>query len=208
MGVGAVFHPSVEEIYPDGFQTTITLSELSKTLDGEFRPGHFDGVATVVNKLFNIVQPERAYFGMKDYQQLLIIERMVKDLDLHLDIVGVPTAREKSGLALSSRNVYLSPEEKSAATILSRSMLKAEEMLKNGEFDPEKVLQEIDALIQSEPLATADYVRLVHPETLMPVSTLEGVTTLVILAIRIGKTRLIDNALIAPAGVPVSRHRK
>ena len=207
-GVGAVFHPNVEEMYPEGFQSKISVSELSNLYDGLIRPGHFDGVATIVNKLFNIVFPERAYFGMKDYQQLLIIERMVKDLDLHLDIVAVPTAREQTGLALSSRNAYLSSEEKVAATVLYRAMKKAEESLHSGEFDPVKILAELIYLIKSEPLATLDYIELVNSETLKPVSTLEGATTLVLLAIRIGKTRLIDNMLIAPEGITASRHKK
>ena len=207
-GVGAVFHPNVEEIYPEGFQSKISVSELSSLYEGLIRPGHFDGVATIVNKLFNIVVPERAYFGMKDYQQLLIIERMVKDLDLHLDIVAVLTAREQNGLALSSRNAYLSSEEKVAATVLYRAMKKAEELLHSGEFDPVKILAELIYLIKSEPLATPDYIELVDSETLKPVTTLEGATTLVLLAIRIGKTQLIDNMLIAPEGITASRHKK
>ncbi|HZO89259.1 MAG TPA: pantoate--beta-alanine ligase [Chthonomonadaceae bacterium] len=206
-GVDALFAPSVEELYPAGFQTSVEVAELSAVLEGARRPGHFRGVATVVTKLFNIVQPDRAYFGQKDYQQLLLIERLVRDLNIPTTIVPVPTVREPDGLAMSSRNAYLSPEERRAATVLYRALQRAEELVKAGATDPVQVQAELEALIASEPLAQSDYVALVHPDTLQPVTTLADAVTLVALAVRIGKVRLIDNALIAPNGVPIVRNR-
>ncbi len=207
-GVVAVFHPSVDELYPAGFQTTIVLPQISSMLEGAYRPGHFEGVATIVNKLFNIVQPDRAYFGMKDYQQLTLIERMVYDLNLHLDVVAVPTMRDENGLALSSRNKYLSPEEKKAAFVLNRTLKKAEAAMLDGETDSATLLASLNEEIDSEPLAKIDYLELVNPETLLPVSTLSNATTLVVMAVRIGKTRLIDNQLVAPAGIKPVRFKK
>ncbi len=206
-GVDALFAPSVEELYPAGFQTSVEVAELSAVLEGARRPGHFRGVATVVTKLFNIVKPDRAYFGQKDYQQLLLIERLVRDLNIPTTIVPVPTVREPDGLAMSSRNAYLSPEERRAATVLYRALQRAEELVKAGATDPVQVQAELEALIASEPLAQSDYVALVHPDTLQPVTTLADAVTLVALAVRIGKVRLIDNALIAPNGVPIVRNR-
>src|SRR5579884_299522 len=206
-GVDALFAPSVEELYPAGFQTSVEVAELSAVLEGARRPGHFRGVATVVTKLFNIVQPDRAYFGQKDYQQLLLIERLVRDLNIPTTIVPVPTVREPDGLAMSSRNAYLSPEARRAATVLYRALQRAEELVKAGATDPVQVQAELEALIASEPLAQSDYVALVHPDTLQPVTTLADAVTLVALAVRIGKVRLIDNALIAPNGVPIVRNR-
>ncbi len=207
-GIGAVFHPSVDELYPAGFQTTIALPQISSMLEGAYRPGHFEGVATIVNKLFNIVQPDRAYFGMKDYQQLTLIERMVSDLNLHLDIVAIPTMRDANGLALSSRNKYLSPEEKQAALVLHRTLKMAEAATLNGETDPATLLASLNSEIDAEPLVKRDYLELVNPETLLPVSTLSDATTLVVMAVRIGKTRLIDNLLVAPAGIKPVRFKK
>ena len=207
-GVGAVFHPSVDELYPAGFQTTIALLQISSMLEGAHRPGHFEGVATIVNKLFNIVQPDRAYFGMKDYQQLTLIEKMVSDLNLHLDIVAIPTMRDANGLALSSRNKYLSPEEKQAALVLHKTLKKAESALLDGETDPATLLASLNSEIDAEPLVKRDYLELVNPETLLPVSTLSDATTLVVMAVRIGKTRLIDNLLVAPAGIKPVRFKK
>lgn len=205
--VDALFMPAVEQIYPPGFQTYVEVTELEKALEGAHRPGHFRGVATVVTKLFNIVQPDRAYFGQKDYQQFLIIEQMVRDLNQPLALVMAPTVREPDGLALSSRNAYLSPEERQAATVLYRALQMAEARVREGARDPERLRQELEALIAAEPLATPDYVALVHPDTLQPVTTLDDAVTLVALAVRIGRTRLIDNMLVAPEGVPISRNR-
>jgi pantoate--beta-alanine ligase len=206
-GVDALFHPSVEEMYGPGFQTVVDVPELSSLLEGAHRPGHFTGVTTIVAKLLNIVRPNRAYFGQKDYQQCLIIERMVRDLNFLTDIVPMPTIREPDGLALSSRNVYLSEEERQAASILYRALKRAEELVQDGAVDPRAVRSELEALIASEPLAATDYAALLHPETLQPAATLADAVTLVALAVRIGKTRLIDNVLIAPPGVPIPRHR-
>jgi pantoate--beta-alanine ligase len=205
-GVDALFAPSVEEMYPPGFQTAVDVPELSATLEGVLRPGHFRGVATVVAKLLNIVQPDRAYFGQKDYQQFLVIDRIARDLNLTPSIVMVPTIRESDGLAISSRNVYLSPEERQAATILYRALQKADTLVKDGERDPTKVQAELETLIAAEALANREYVALVNPETLEPVTTL-GRVTLVALAVRVGKTRLIDNALVAPDGVATPKNR-
>ena len=161
-------------------------------------------MATVVTKLLNIVQPERAYFGQKDYQQLLVIERLARDLHMTTKIELVPTVREADGLALSSRNVYLSPEERKAAPILHRCLLQAQERVEAGE-QTQRLRQEIESLFATEPLAAPDYVALVNPDTLEPVASLADAVTLVALAARFGKTRLIDNALIAPEGIPKNR---
>ncbi len=203
----ALFAPAVEEMYPNGFHTVVDVPALGSLLDGAHRPGHFQGVATVVTKLLNIVQPQRAYFGQKDYQQLLIIERLARDLNQTSDIVMVPTLRESDGLAMSSRNVYLSPEERQSATIISRALRLAEERIHAGATDPQALQAELAALIATEPLANPDYIALVHHESLQPVTTLDDTPTLVALAIRFGKTRLIDNALVAPPGVSLPRTR-
>jgi pantoate--beta-alanine ligase len=207
-GVDALFHPAPEEIYPAGFQTSVVVNSLSSTLEGAHRPGHFAGVATVVTKLLNIVQPDRVYFGQKDYQQLLVIERLVRDLNLTPHIAMVPTVREADGLALSSRNAYLSAPERKAATVLYRGLQLAQERVDAGERDPEAIRQAVEELIAREPLATVEYVALVHPDTLEPVVTLADAVTVVALAVRIGTTRLIDNGFIAPADVPIPRQRQ
>lgn len=198
--VDALFHPSVEEMYPAGFQTWVEVPELAGTLEGSIRPGHFRGVATVVTKLLNIVQPDVAFFGQKDYQQFLVIDRMARDLNLTCRIAMVPTVREPDGLAMSSRNAYLSPEERRAAVVLFRALQRAEELVQSGVTQAEAVSRQLELLIDAEPLATREYVALVHPETLQPVNSLATGVTLVALAARIGRTRLIDNALIAPPG--------
>ncbi|HLK55096.1 MAG TPA: pantoate--beta-alanine ligase [Chthonomonadaceae bacterium] len=206
-GVDALFTPGVEEMYPAGYQTLVEVPELGKTLEGAVRPHHFRGVATVVTKLLNIVQPDRAYFGQKDYQQFLIIERLARDLNLSTDIAMIPTVRDPDGLALSSRNAYLSPEERSAAPVLIRALKQAEEMLVHGETNLATVRKAVEALLATEPLVVPEYVAFVHPDTLEPVNTLKNGLTLVALAARLGNTRLIDNALIAPPGVSPIRNR-
>ena len=203
----AMFSPSVEEMYPAGFQTVVDVPGLGSLLEGAHRPGHFAGVATVVTKLLNMVQPHRAYFGQKDYQQLLLIERVARDLNQTADIVMVPTLREPDGLAMSSRNVYLSPEERRAAPVLSRALKYAEEQIHAGAADPQALLQALDALVAAEPLAKPDYIALVDPETLQPVASLTDTPVLIALAVRFGRTRLIDNALVAPPGVTLPRTR-
>jgi pantoate--beta-alanine ligase len=207
VGTDALFAPAVEEIYPASFQTIVEVTEISTLLEGAQRPGHFQGVATVVAKLLNIVHPDITYFGQKDYQQLLVIERLVRDLNLTTGIVMVPTARDADGLAMSSRNVTLSPEDRKAAPVLHRILLRAQELVTAGATDPEPVRAELEQILAAEPRAALDYIALVHPETLQPVPTLTNVVTLVVLAARFGTTRLIDNALIAPEGVPQPKNR-
>lgn len=206
-GVDALFHPVPNEIYPAGFETVVDVPGLASRLEGAHRDGHFRGVATVVTKLLNIVRPDRAYFGQKDYQQLLIVENLVRDLNIPTEIIAVPTARDVDGVALSSRNVYLSAAERTAATILYRSIQQANTYLENGGADVETLHSQLAAAISNEPLASIDYIALVDPETLEPVDSLLGRLTVLALAVRFGKTRLIDNALIAPPGVPRTRHR-
>jgi len=203
----ALFIPSIEEMYPAGFQTVVEVTEIASTLEGAHRPGHFAGVATVVLKLLNIVQPDRIYMGQKDYQQGLVIERMTHDLNLQTEVVSVPTVRAADGVALSSRNTYLSPEERRAATVLYKSMQTARDAVATGEADAHALLREMQAVIAAEPLARADYVCLVDPATLKPVTGISNAATLAVLAVRIGKTRLIDNMLIAPPGVSAVRPR-
>ena len=205
--VDALFSPEVEEIYPPGNETLVDVPHVGALLEGASRPGHFRGVATVVTKLLNIVQPDCAYFGQKDYQQLVVIERLARDLHLQSKIVMVPTAREPDGLALSSRNVYLSPEQRHAATILYRCLTQAQEQLAQGITDARQIRQEAENLLAQEPLATCDYVALVDAETLLPVDTLHDRVTLLALAVRFGQTRLIDNCLLAPEGIAIPKQR-
>jgi len=206
-GVGALFQPDAEEMYPPGFQTIVDVTELSSPLEGAHRPHHFRGVTTVVAKLLNMVRADRAYFGQKDFQQLLIVERLVHDLNVQTEVIAVPTARAEDGLALSSRNAYLSPEERTSATVLYRAILAAEDFIATGGSNPMTLHASLAALIEGEPCAAIDYVALVDPENLAPVETLAGRMTLLALAVRIGKTRLIDNALLAPPGVSRARPR-
>jgi len=203
----AMFLPTVEEMYPAGFQTVVDVPGLGSLLEGAHRPGHFAGVATVVTKLLNMVQPHRAYFGQKDYQQLLLIERVARDLNQTADIVMVPTLREADGLAMSSRNVYLTPEERQAAPVLSRVLKYAEAQIHAGDADLPTLTAELAALVAAEPLAKPDYIALVDPETLEPVLNLTETPVLIALAVRFGKTRLIDNALVAPPGITLPRTR-
>ncbi len=193
--VDVLFHPSAAEIYPDGFETHIDVEKLSALLCGEFRPGHFRGVATVVAKLFNIARPHAALFGMKDYQQLHVIRRMAQDLDFDVEIVGCPIVRDEDGLALSSRNAYLSPEERRAALSLSRSLKAASSVVLKGERESARIVAAARAEIEKEPLARVEYARVCDPETLEEIATVEG-ETLLALAVRVGKTRLIDNTFL------------
>ena len=193
--VDAIFHPSVAEMYPPGSLTRVQVSGITETLCGASRPGHFEGVATVVTKLFHIVAPDVAYFGQKDAQQVAVIRRMVRDLNMDLEIRPVPTVREPDGLAMSSRNVYLSPEDRQAALVLSRSLQMAQARVAAGERDLAAIRAEMAALIAAEPRATIDYVSIVDYDTLQPVERLEG-KALAALAVRFGKTRLIDNCVL------------
>ena len=192
-GCDMVFHPEVSEMYPDGFATFVEVqSEMPRQLCGKTRPIHFRGVCTVVSKLFNIVTPDKAFFGQKDAQQLAIIRRMVLDLSMGIEIVGCPIVREADGLAKSSRNTYLSAEERTAATVLHKGLTAGEELLRSGEKNAAKVVAEIRKVIENEPLAKIDYVELVDWNTLKPVETVSG-EVLCAVAVYIGKTRLIDN---------------
>lgn len=191
-GADVVFHPQAEELYAPDFTTGVTMDVLSKTLCGKTRPIHFDGVCTVVSKLFNIVTPDKAFFGQKDAQQLAIIKRMVRDLNFGIEIVGCPIVREADGLAKSSRNTYLSPEERKAALCLSQSIRIGESMANRGEKETAVILKAMREHIEKEPRAKIDYVEAVDAITMQPVDRITG-DTLFAMAVYIGKTRLIDN---------------
>jgi pantoate--beta-alanine ligase len=195
VGVDIVFLPSVQEMYPDGFQTKVSVAKVTKHLCGLSIPTHFDGVTTVVAKLFNITKPHLAVFGQKDYQRLTVISRMVRDLNMDIDIVGVPTLREPDGLAMSSRNTHLSPEERKSALCLKKSLDLARRLVGSGERSAEKVKKALEELILSHPYTVVDCITLCHPVTLEDVETLEA-ETLLALAVKVGKTRLIDNCLL------------
>ena len=191
-GAAMVFHPEPEEMYGDDFTTFVDMTGVTKELCGKSRPTHFRGVCTVVNKLFNIAMPDRAYFGQKDAQQLAVIRRMVRNLNMNLEVVGCPIIREADGLAKSSRNTYLSAEERKAALVLSKAVFTGEKMIKDGERDGEKVLAAMRELIEAEPLAKIDYVEMVEWDTIEITRDLSK-PVLVAIAVYIGKTRLIDN---------------
>jgi len=194
-GVDLVFMPAPEEMYPPGCRTVVHVSGLTETLCGPHRSGHFDGVATVVTKLFNIVQPDRAYFGQKDAQQAVIIRRMVADLDMPIEIVVCPIVRESDGLAMSSRNAYLSPAHRRQARCLSESLRLAEQMVRGGERRARPIVEAMRAHIVSAGPCEIDYVAAVDPETLQPVETIDRPCMFAI-AVRIGSTRLIDNLVL------------
>lgn len=195
-GCDLVFHPSVEEMYaPDAATYVEIQSEMPKQLCGRTRPIHFRGVCTVVSKLFNIVTPDKAFFGQKDAQQLAIIRRMVRDMSYGIEIVGCPIVREADGLAKSSRNTYLSAEERRAALILSQSIFLGQRLVEEGERDAGRIVAAMTAHIETEPLARIDYVSAVDGITMMPVDRIEG-SVLVAMAVYIGKTRLIDNFIV------------
>lgn len=193
-GVDLIFHPEAEEMYEKDFCSFVDMTGLTEGLCGKTRPIHFRGVCTVVNKLFNIVTPDHAYFGQKDGQQLAVIKRMVRDLNMDIEIVGCPIVREEDGLAKSSRNTYLSPEERKAALILSKTVALGKELAKT-EKDANKVVEAMKKNIETEPLAKIDYVEAVDALSMAPVEKLEG-TCMLAMAVYIGRTRLIDNTLI------------
>ena len=193
-GVDLIFHPEAEEMYEKDFCSFVDMTGLTEGLCGKTRPIHFRGVCTVVNKLFNIVTPDHAYFGQKDGQQLAVIKRMVRDLNMDIEIVGCPIIREEDGLAKSSRNTYLSSEERKAALILSKTVALGKELAKT-EKDANKVVEAMKKNIETEPLAKIDYVEAVDALSMAPVEKLEG-TCMLAIAVYIGKTRLIDNTLI------------
>jgi pantoate--beta-alanine ligase len=194
-GVDFVFAPTVSGMYPPGFQTTVALGPLTKPLCGASRPGHFNGVAVVVTKLFSIVQPDCALFGNKDFQQLAIIRQMTVDLNLPVEIIGMPIVREPDGLAMSSRNSYLTVEQRKQALCLSKAILKVRELFKNGESSVDRLLGEAHMIITAAPGASIDYLELRNSVTLEPAETAAG-DTLFALAVKIGSTRLIDNTVL------------
>ena len=193
-GTNLIFHPEPEEMYTDGFCSYVDMSVLTEELCGLSRPVHFRGVCTVVSKLFHIVTPDRAYFGQKDAQQLAIIKRMVLDLNMDIEIVGCPIVREADGLAKSSRNTYLSPEERKAALILSQTIQLAEQLLQSGEKDAATIISQMTKKIESEPLARIDYIKIVDAMTMQQIPTIDR-PILCAMAVYIGKTRLIDNTM-------------
>ncbi|MBQ4330574.1 MAG: pantoate--beta-alanine ligase [Spirochaetaceae bacterium] len=195
LGVDVIFHPEPEEMYAPGFCSFVDMDGLTKELCGRSRPIHFRGVCTVVSKLFNIVTPNKAFFGQKDAQQLAVIRRMVTDLNMDIEIVGCPIVREEDGLARSSRNVYLSPEERQAALVLSKTIALGQRMVQEGVRNSGKLVQTMKEAIAQEPLARIDYVEAVSMDTIQPVETIQG-RVLVAMAVFIGKTRLIDNFIV------------
>ena len=194
-GADAIYHPAAEEMYPKGYATYVTVEGLTDRWEGATRPGHFRGVATVCTKLFAACRPHRAYFGQKDYQQSLVIRRLVADLNLGFEIVVLPTVREADGLALSSRNVLLGPEQRRQAAILSQALVAAQAAVKAGERDAEKLRGDIEARIRSAPLAAVDYVAVCDPDTLEPLLRLPG-RAVALVAVRFGAVRLIDNVCL------------
>ena len=195
-GCDMVFHPEVSEMYPDGFATFVEVkSEMPRQLCGKTRPIHFRGVCTVVSKLFNIVQPDKAYFGQKDAQQLAVIRHMVSDLNFGIEIVGCPIVREADGLAKSSRNTYLNEQERKAAVVLNQSLQAAQDLYENGERSAAVLSAAIREKLAAEPLAKPDYVEIVDWNTLEPVETIQD-SVLMAIAVYIGKTRLIDNRIL------------
>ena len=193
--VAFLFAPSVEEMYPPGAVAWVTVEELSGKLDGRSRPGHFRGVTTVVSKLFHIVEPDVAFFGQKDAAQLAIIRRMVRDLNFPVEIAACPIVREPDGLAMSSRNAYLNPEQRKQALVLHRSLMRLEQMVDAGERDADKLLDAGRAEFSREPQVRLDYFEIVNPETLDPVADVSA-GALVAVAAYVGTTRLIDNILL------------
>lgn len=204
-GVDFVFQPEASEMYPAGFRTAVEVSGLQDVLCGRSRPGHFRGVATVVLKLFNIVQPNVAFFGQKDAQQAVILQRMVEDMNLDIDVRVLPIVREPDGLAMSSRNVYLSREERRAALVLFRSLEEARRMFAGGERRAGVIIARIKEIVGAEPLARLDYAEIVDRNNLGPVDLIAR-DALVALAVFIGRTRLIDNTILSPGGTDNETH--
>ncbi len=194
-GVDILFMPAAAEMYPEKPQVFVTVEGISDILEGKIRPGHFRGVATVVAKLFNIVKPHLAYFGQKDFQQCVVIRRMVAGLNLDVGVKVLPTMREKDGLAMSSRNSYLKPEERRTATVLYKALVAARDLQVAGAVEPEKLRNKMHAVVRTEPGVTIDYAEVADAETLQPLETAKGRMVLLIAA-RLGTTRLIDNLVI------------
>jgi pantoate--beta-alanine ligase len=191
-----IFMPSAEEMYPEGFNSWVEIEKVTDRLEGSHRPGHFKGVATIVAKLFNIVEPTRAYFGQKDAQQALVIKKMVTDLNMNLKVIVAPTVRESDGLAMSSRNVYLNSEERQAATILFKALTLAQNLREKGEMHADTVRGHMTSLISREPLAKIEYISIADAQTLEELAEIDR-PAVASLAVRFGKTRLIDNIVLA-----------
>ncbi|MGH2474648.1 MAG: pantoate--beta-alanine ligase [Candidatus Limnocylindrales bacterium] len=204
-GVDVVFAPAVGEVYPPGFDTSVSVGAVARPLEGAARPGHFDGVATVVAILFGLVRADRAYFGQKDAQQVMVIRQMARDLAIGTEVVACPTIREPDGLAMSSRNVHLSSDERAAATVLRRALVAARDAWAAGERSAEALRARMRAILAGEPLATVDYVSVADGRTLAELETIDG-PALASLAVRFGTTRLIDNEILdaAPGTDPAS----
>jgi len=201
VGIDLIFHPEAAEMYPRGAASWVEVEGMTEVACGAMRPGHFRGVTTVCAKLFNIVRPDRAYFGEKDFQQLQVVRRMVRDLFMPLTIVGVPTVREPDGLAMSSRNSYLTPTERQAARVVPRSLQAAQELVEHGELETANIIAAIEATVAKQPLAKLQYAVVVEPETLAPMRILIQEGRLLV-AIHVGSTRLIDNAPLVPKAPP------
>ncbi len=194
-GTDLVFMPAPAEIYPEGYSTWVNVEKITERLEGAVRPGHFRGVATVVCKLFNIAEPTRAYFGQKDAQQVVVVSKMVADLNMNVEIVIVPTVRESDGLAMSSRNVYLDPQERQSALVLWKSLQRAKELWLGGERRADAIRSAMTAMIESEPSAGIEYISIARPDNLEEIEEIRS-PVLVSLAVRFGKTRLIDNMML------------
>ena len=200
LGADLVFIPQPDDMYPVGFDTWVNVGRIASRLEGVSRPGHFRGVATVVAKLFSIIRPDRAYFGQKDAQQVQVIRRMNDDLNLGVELIVLPTMREPDGLAMSSRNAYLSPQERQTALVLYRSLCLAQQMYDQGRRKSSAIKEAMQHLIQGEPMSHLEYVSIAHPDTLDELDTIQG-PALVSLAVRVGKTRLIDNVVLGSGGL-------
>jgi pantoate--beta-alanine ligase len=195
IGTDVVFFPADKEMYPPGYDTWVDVDKLTKRLEGASRPTHFRGVTTIVTKLFNIVEADNAYFGQKDAQQALVIQKMAKDLNMNVRVIVCPTIRESDGLAMSSRNVYLTSEQRKQAAVLYRSLILAKELHAKGERDAIKIKQHMTALIQKKPLAVIDYISIASLETLEELDTIQG-KALVSMVVKFGNTRLLDNIML------------
>ncbi len=192
IGVDILFVPTADEMYPGSYQTYVEVERVTRSMEGQFRPTHFRGVTTVVAKLFSIVKPHMAIFGEKDFQQLVVIRRMVEDLNLGVEIIGMPIVREGDGLAMSSRNTYLTAEQRKAALSLNRSLQKASELFDSGERNPRRIIEAVKRVIQREKGIRVEYVEIRDPKTLEEIESIEG-QAVIALAIQVGKVRLIDN---------------
>jgi len=205
-GIDAIFMPAADEIYPPDFDDYVEIhGPVVERLEGEHRPGHFRGVTTIVARLFRIVRPDRAYFGQKDAQQLRVIRRMTAELGLPVQVIGLPTVREPEGLAMSSRNVYLAPEDRRAALVLSRSLRLADDLVRAGETNAANLKREVESLIQAEPSLALEYVSISDEETLEELATIDR-SSILLLAARVGVTRLIDNTVLIPPGALIPDH--